>query len=116
MTPQASLQQGKTEPGSFLGAFTWSKSPKGLIWPLFGGVWVTEEPPPNCLATGNNGAIVGGVECGQATGTASAPRAGPRPETACHTLLSPPGTARGRHILHPLRLAGLAQALGTSST
>lgn len=67
--------RGKPEPGSFLGAFTWSESPKGLIWPLFRGVWVTEEPPPNCLATGNNGAIVGGVECGQAAGTASAPRA-----------------------------------------
>lgn len=93
---------GKKEPGSFLGAFTWSTSPKGLIWPLFRGAWVTEEPPSNCLATGNNGAIVGGVECGQATGTVSAPRAGPRPEPACHTVLSPPSAARGRHILHPL--------------
>lgn len=93
---------GEKEPDSFLGAFTWSESPKGLIWPLFRGEWVAEEPPPNCLATGNNGAIVGRVECGQAAGTASTPRVGPRPKPACHTLLSPPGTARGRHILYRL--------------
>lgn len=87
---------GRKKLSSFLCAFTWPQSPKGLIWPLFTGAWVAEEPPPNCLAAGNNGAIVGGVECGQAAGTASAPRAGPHPKPACPAALCslPPGTAR----------------------
>lgn len=101
--------RGKPEPGSFLGVFTWSESPKGLIWPLFRRVWVTEERPPNCLATRNNGAIVGGAECGQATGTASTPRAwaGPRPEPEPaglrHSALFLRYCQRRRgHIFHPL--------------
>lgn len=76
---------------------------------------MAEEPPPNCLATGNNGAIVGGGSAGRrlahTTGRTSPKACLP----ACHTRLSPLGTARGRHIFHP-GLACLARALGTSST
>ena len=48
---------------------------------------MAQEPPPNCLAAGNNGAIVGVAECGQAAGTGSAPGAGPHPEPACPPAL-----------------------------
>lgn len=109
-------EKKKNEAGSFLGAFTWSSSPNGLIWLLFRGAWVTEEPPPNCLATGNNGAIVGGVECGQATGTVSAPRAGPRPKPACRALHSLPQVLPEADTSSIPCPACLAQALGTSST
>lgn len=114
--PQPGSPEERNGQGSSLGNLTWPLSPKGLIGPFFwGGLGVAQEPPPNCLAAGNNGAIVGAVECGQTAGTGSAPGAGPHPEPACPPALSPRCCQRQRHPPSP-HLAGQAQTPGTSST
>lgn len=101
--PQPRSPEDRNGQGSSLGTLTWPLSSKGLIGPFFwgGALGVAQEPPPNCLAAGNNGAIVGVAECGQAAGTGSAPGAGPHPEPACPPALSP-GAASDRDILPAL--------------
>lgn len=68
-------------------ATTWPQSSKGLMGPLFRGVGVAEEPPPNCLAAGNNGAIVGGASAGRLLARPAHHGAGPHPRPAAGSAL-----------------------------
>lgn len=113
--------EGRNGQGSSLWALTWPLSSKGLIWPFFLGGGIrggpgTSSKLPDCLAAGNNGAIVGVASVGRLL--AQAVHHGARDLTQsppARSALSPRYCQRQRHPPSP-HFAGLAQTLGTSSS